>query len=54
VCGRMNHCIQGGVDDRDGGEDNEGGSKKRRAAAAPAAMRGAPFLAPASWGSAAP
>jgi len=54
VCGRMNHCIQGGVGDGDGGEDGEGGSEERRAAAAPAAARGVPSLPPASWGSAAP
>jgi hypothetical protein len=46
VCGRMNHCIQGGVGDGDGGEDDEEGSKRRRAAA----TRGAPSLPPASWG----
>jgi hypothetical protein len=46
VCGRINHCIKGGVGDGDGGEDDEGGSERRMAAAA----RGAP----ASWGSAAP
>jgi hypothetical protein len=45
VCGRMNHCIQGGVGDGDGGEDDEGGSKRHRAAAA---ARGAPSLPPAS------
>lgn len=50
MCGRMNHCIQGGVGDGDGGEDGEGGSEERRAAAA----RGVPSLPPASWGSAAP
>jgi hypothetical protein len=54
VCGRMNHCIQGGVGDGDGGKDNEVGSGRRRAAAAPVAARGAPSLPPASWGSAAP
>jgi hypothetical protein len=54
VCGRMNHCIQGGFGDGDGGEDDEEGSGRHRAAAAPAAMRGAPSLPPASWGSAAP
>jgi hypothetical protein len=53
VCGRMNHYIQGGVGDGDGGEDDEGGSERRRAAA-PAATRGALSLPPASWGSAAP
>jgi hypothetical protein len=52
VCGRMNHCIQGGVGDGDGGEDDEGGSKRRRPALA--AAWGAPSLPPASWGSAAP
>jgi hypothetical protein len=52
VCGRMNHCIQGGVGDGDGGEDDEGGCERCRAAAAVA--RGAPFLPLASWGSAAP
>jgi hypothetical protein len=51
VCGRMNHCIQGGVGDGDGDEDNEEGSERRRAAAA---ARGAPSLPPASWGRAAP
>jgi hypothetical protein len=50
VCGRMNHFIQGGVDDGYGGEDNKEGSKRRRSAAA----RGAPSLPPALWGSAAP
>lgn len=49
MCGRMNHCIQGGVGDGDGGEDDEGGSERRKAAA-----RGAPSLPLASWGSAAP
>jgi hypothetical protein len=53
VCGRMNHCIQGGVGDGDGGEDDEGGSERRRAVA-PAVARGAPSLPPASWGSVAP
>jgi hypothetical protein len=50
VCGRMNHCIQGGVGDGDGGEDDEGSSERRRAAAAQTVAR----EAPASWGSAAP
>jgi hypothetical protein len=50
VCERMDHYIQGGVGDGDGGEDDEGGSKRRRAVAA----RGAPSLPPASWGRAAP
>jgi hypothetical protein len=54
VCERMNHCIQGGVGDGDGGEDDEGGSERRRVAAAPAPARGAPSLPPASWRSAAP
>jgi hypothetical protein len=36
VFGRMNHYIQGGVGDGDGGEDDEEGSNRRRAAAAPA------------------
>jgi hypothetical protein len=54
VCGRMNHCIQGGVGDGDGGEDDERGSERHRAAATPAAARGAPSLPSASWGSAAP
>jgi hypothetical protein len=54
MCGRMNHCIQGGVGDGDGGEDDEGGSERCRAAAALAAARGTPSLSPASWGSAAP
>ena len=53
MCGRMNHCIQGGVGDGYGGEDGEGGSEERRAAA-PAAARGVPSLPPASWGSAIP
>jgi hypothetical protein len=53
VCERMNHCIQGGVGDGDGGEDDEEGSERRRKAATSAA-RGAPSLAPVSWGSAAP
>jgi hypothetical protein len=48
VCGRINHCIQGGVGDGDGSEDDEEGSKRRRAEAAVA--RGAPSLPPASWG----
>ena len=39
VCERMNHCIQGGFGDRDGGEDNGEGSKECRAAAASAAAR---------------
>jgi hypothetical protein len=52
VCGRMNHCIQGGVGDGDGGEDDEEGSKRCREAAVVA--RGAPSLPPVSWGSAAP
>jgi hypothetical protein len=52
VCGRMNHCIIGGVGDGDSGED--GGDKQRGArAAAPAAAQGTP-LPPASWGSTAP
>jgi hypothetical protein len=54
VCGRMNHCIQGGVGDGDGGEDDKEGSERRRAVAASAAARGAPSLPPASWGRAAP
>jgi hypothetical protein len=54
MCGRMNHYIQGGVGDGDGGEDDEGGSKRRRAATAPTAAQRAPSLPPASWGSAAP
>jgi hypothetical protein len=47
VCGRMNHCIIGGVGDGDSGED--GGDEQRGAwaAAAPAAARGTP-LPPAS------
>jgi hypothetical protein len=53
VCGRMNHYIQGGVGDGDGGEDDEVGSKRRRPAPPAAAARGAPSLPPASWGSAA-
>jgi hypothetical protein len=48
VCGRMNYCIQGGVGDGDGGEDDEEGSGRRRAAAVPAVTRGAPSLPPAS------
>jgi hypothetical protein len=51
VCGRMNHRIQGGVGDGEGGEDDEEGSERRRAAAV---ARGAPSLPPTSWGSAAP
>ena len=54
VCERMDHCIQGGVGDGDGGEDDGEGSEEHRAAAATAAARGAPFLPPTSWGSAAP
>jgi hypothetical protein len=54
VCERMNHYIQGGVGDGDGGEDDEGGSERRMVAAAPAATRGAPSLLLASWGSIAP
>ena len=53
MCGRMNHCIQGGVGDGDGGEDNGEGSEERRAAPTPAGARGAPSPPPASWGSAA-
>jgi hypothetical protein len=49
VCGRINHCIQGGFGDGDGGEDDEEGRERRRAAA-----RGAPSLPSVSWGSAAP
>jgi hypothetical protein len=49
VCGRMNHCIIGGVGDGDSGED--GGDEQRGARAA--AARGTP-LPPASWGSDAP
>ena len=41
----MNHCIQGGVGDGDGGEDGEESSDERRAAA-----RGAPSPSSASWG----
>jgi hypothetical protein len=52
VCGRMNHCIIGGVGDGDSGED--GGDEQQRArAAALAVARGTP-PPPASWGSAAP
>jgi hypothetical protein len=54
VCGRMNHYIQGGFGDGDGGEDDEGSSERSRAAAAPVAALGAPSLSPASWRSAAP
>ena len=50
----MNHYIQGGVGDGDGGEDGEGDSEERRAAAAPTVARGAPPAPPALWGSAAP
>jgi hypothetical protein len=48
VCGRMNHCIIGGVGDGDSGED--GGDEKQgaRAAAAAPAARGTP-PPPASW-----
>ena len=48
-CESMNHCIQGGVGDRDGGEDDGEGSEERRATA-----RGALSPPPASWGSVAP
>ena len=54
VCERMNHYIQGGIGDGDGGEDDGEGSEECRAAPAPAAARGASSLPPASWGSAAP
>jgi surface antigen len=54
VCERMNHYIQGGVGDKDGGKDDEEGSERRREAAATAAVQGAPSLPPVSWGSAAP
>ena len=40
----MNHYMQGGVSDGDGGEDSEEGSKERRAAA----VRGAPSPPPLS------
>jgi hypothetical protein len=53
VCGRMNHCIIGGVGDGDSGEDGEDELRGARTAAAPAAARGTP-PPPASWGSAAP
>jgi hypothetical protein len=53
VCGRMNHCIIGGVGDGDSGEDAGDEQRGARAAAAPAAVRGTP-PPPASWGSAAP
>ena len=42
----MNHCIQGGVGDVDGGEVDGEGSEERRAAVA----RGTPSPPPASWG----
>jgi hypothetical protein len=48
VCGRMNHCIIGGVGDGDSGED--GGDEQREARAAAARGTSPP---PASWGSAA-
>ena len=32
VCGSMNHCIQGGISDGDGGEDSREGNAGRRAA----------------------
>jgi hypothetical protein len=49
VCGRMNHCIIGGVGDGDSDEDGRDEQRGVRAAAA----RGTPALS-ASWGSAAP
>ena len=52
MCGRMNHCIQGGIGDGDGGEDGEGDSEERRAA--PAVARGTPPAPPASMGCATP
>jgi hypothetical protein len=52
VCGRMNHCIQGGVGDGYGGADDEGGSERCRVAPAPA--RGASSLPLGSLGSDAP
>ena len=54
ICEMMNHCIQGGVGDGDGGEDDEQGSEERRAAPAPVPARGAPSPPLASWESAAP
>jgi hypothetical protein len=50
VCGRMNHCIIGGVGNGDSGED---GRDEQRGARAAAAARGTP-PPPASWGSTAP
>jgi hypothetical protein len=50
VCGRMNHCIIGGVGDGDSGED---GGDEQRGAWVAAAARGTP-PPPASWGSAGP
>jgi hypothetical protein len=48
VCGRITHCIIGGVGDGDSGED--GGDEQR---GAQAAARGTP-PPPASWGSTGP
>jgi hypothetical protein len=48
VCGRMNHCIQGGVGDGDSAEDDKEGSERRREVAALTAARGAPSLPPVS------
>jgi hypothetical protein len=49
VCGRMNHCIIGGVGDGYSGEDGGDEQRGARAATAAAAARGTPPL-PASWG----
>jgi hypothetical protein len=46
----MNHYIQGGFGDGDGGEDDEEGSERHREAAAPAAAREAPSLPPVYGG----
>ena len=54
VCERMNHCIQGGVGDGDGGEVDGEGSEERRAAPASVVARGASSAPLASWGNAAP
>ena len=51
VCKRMNHCIQVGFGDEDGGEEGEEGSEELRVAAATWV---APSPLPALWGSAAP
>ena len=46
----MNHCIQGGIRDGDGGEVDGEGSEERRAALALAVARGTPPAPPASIG----